>query len=59
MPKEQQNIEKKLDNIIELLQNLLALELYKNGLNMGMIAKRLHIAKARVVEMLKGIDKEK
>lgn len=52
-------IEKKLDVVIELLQNLLALELSKGGVTQDIIAKRLHVAKATVVEMLKGVKKEK
>jgi predicted transcriptional regulator len=54
-----QTIEKKLDAVIELLQHLLALELSKNGVTQEVIGKRLHVAKATVVEMLKGIKKEK
>lgn len=53
------NLEKKLDTVIELLQNLVALELYRSGATMDVICKRLHIGKAKVVEMLKGIKKEK
>ena len=53
-----QIIEKKLDAIIELLQNLLALELSKRGVTQAVIGKRLHVAKATVVEMLKGVKKE-
>jgi len=52
-------IEEKLDVIIELLQNLLALELSKSGVTQADIGKRLHVAKATVVEMLKGVKKEK
>jgi len=54
-----QIIEKKLDVLIELLQHLLALELSKSGATKKVIAKRLHVATATVVEMLKGIKKEK
>lgn len=52
-------IEKKLDVVVELLQNLLALELSKGGATQDVIGKRLHVAKATVVEMLKGVKKEK
>lgn len=52
-------IEKKLDVVIELLQHLLALELSKNGITQEVIGKRLHVAKTKVVEMLKGVKKEK
>lgn len=54
-----QTIEGKLDVIIELLQNLLALELSKRSVTQADIGKRLHVAKATVVEMLKGVKKEK
>ena len=53
-----QTLEKKLDVIIELLQNLLALELSKRGVTQAVIGKRLHVAKATIVEMLKGVKKE-
>ena len=51
--------EKKLDIVIELLQHLVALELSKSGVTQKVIGKRLHVAKATVVEMLKGVRKEK
>jgi len=54
-----QTMEKKLDVVIELLQNLLALELSKSGVTQDIIGKRLHVAKTSVVKMLKGIKKEK
>jgi hypothetical protein len=49
----------KLDTVIVLLQNLLALELYKNGVTMEDIGKKIHIAKAGIVEILKGVKKRK
>ncbi len=45
--------------VIELLQNLLALELSKGGVTQDVIGKRLHVAKATVVEMLKGVKMKK
>jgi DNA-binding transcriptional regulator LsrR (DeoR family) len=48
----------KLDTVIELLQNLLAVELFKSGATQEAIGKRLHVAKAKVGEMLKGVKKE-
>jgi len=51
-------IQKKLDAIIDLLRNLLALELAKRGVSRGTIGKRLHVAKAAVVKMLEGIKTE-
>ena len=49
---------KKLDSLIELTQNLLALELAKNGVPVAEIAKRLHVATATVVKMLRGVKRE-
>lgn len=51
---ENEIIAKKLDAIIELQQNLLALELAKSGVPKDQIGKRLHVAKAKVVMMLRG-----
>ena len=55
----EKTVEKKLNIMIELLQHLLALELFKQGVTQEMIGKHLHVAKARVVELLKGVKKEK
>lgn len=52
-------IEKKIDTVIELLQHLLALELSKSGVTQEAIGKRVHLAKATVVKMLKGVKKDK
>jgi len=52
-------IEPKLDTIISLLRQLLALELARSGVSKEAIGKQLHIAKATVVSMLKDIKKEK
>jgi predicted transcriptional regulator len=51
-------IEKKLDTIIELLRNLLAVELSKRGVSRDEIGKRLRVATATVVQMLKGTKTE-
>ena len=48
----------KLDLIIELLKQSLAIELYKSGAAQEVIGKHLHIAKASVVKMLKGVSRE-
>ena len=48
----------KLDVVIELLQQSLAIELYKSGASKDVIGKHLHIAKASVVKMLKGVSRE-
>lgn len=50
-------VEKKLDAAIELLQHLVALELYKSGMTQGDIGKRIHVAKATVGQMLQGVKK--
>lgn len=47
----------KLDVIIELLRNLLAIELAKSGVIQSNIAKRLHISTSRANSMLRGIGK--
>jgi hypothetical protein len=52
-------LEKKLDTVIELLQNLLALELSKNGMTHEKIRKHLGIGKETVHKMLKGIKRVK
>jgi hypothetical protein len=54
---ENEIIAKKLDTMIELQQNLLALELAKAGVPMAEIAKRLHVATAKVVIMLRGFKR--
>lgn len=54
---ENEIIAKKLDTLIELQQNLLALELAKAGVPMAEIAKRLHVATAKVVIMLRGFKR--
>ena len=51
-------INKKLDVIVELLRQSVAIQLYKNGASKDVIGRHLHIAKASVVKMLKGVDRE-
>ena len=51
-------VQKKLDAIIDLLRQLVALEFSKRGVSRDVIGKRLHVAKATVVEMLKGLKDE-
>ena len=48
----------RLDLIIELLKQSLAIELYRSGASKDVIAKHLHIAKASVINMLKGVTRE-
>jgi hypothetical protein len=52
-------VSKKLDDIINLLQHLLAVELHRDNVPHGVIGKKLRIAKAKVVDMIKGIKKKK
>ncbi|WIG49223.1 MULTISPECIES: hypothetical protein [unclassified Afipia] len=47
----------KLDSIIALLQYLVALELQKSGVPQSTIGTHLHVAKSRVVDMLRGVGK--
>jgi len=52
-------IEEKLNILIDMMHLFLALEFFKNGLSKQTIAKRLHLAKATVVNILEGVKKEK
>ncbi len=52
-------ISKSLDDIKKLLQQSLAIQLYKGGATQGEIAKNLKITKATINQMVKGIKKEK
>jgi hypothetical protein len=51
-------LQRKLDTIIDLLRQLVALEFSRRGASKEVIRKRLHIAKSTVVEMLRGIKTE-
>jgi len=44
--------------IAQLLQNLLAIELWRGGLSYAEIRKRLGVAKGTINKMLKGVNKE-
>ena len=50
--------QKKLDTIIELLRQPVALEFSNRAVSRDIIGKRLHVAKSTVVEMLKGVKSE-
>lgn len=50
-------LEQKLDAAIDLLQQLVAIELAREGVSHQVIAKRLHVAKANVGTMLKGVKR--
>lgn len=52
-------ISQKLDTIIGLLQRLVALELARNGVDRGKIARNLRTATATVVKMLEGVKRGK
>jgi predicted transcriptional regulator len=51
-------LQTKLDTIIDLLRQLVALEFSRRGASKEVIRKRLHIAQSTVVEMLRGIKTE-
>jgi predicted transcriptional regulator len=51
-------MEAELIEIKKLLQQLLAVELFKSGVPQADIAKRLHIATASVNQMLKGVKRD-
>ena len=57
MPKKQ-NSDGDLKTITQLLQNLLAIELWRGGLSQAEIRKRLGVGIAAVNGMLKGVSKE-
>ena len=52
-------MDRKLDTAIELLRYLVAIELWKAGATQEDIGKHIHVAKAKVVAMLKGVPREK
>jgi predicted transcriptional regulator len=52
-------LDRKLDTAIELLRYLVAIELWKAGATQEEIGKHIHVAKAKVVAMLKGVRREK
>lgn len=56
--KDESDTAEKLNLIVELLRQSLAIELYKSGASKEVIGKHLHIAKASVVKMLKGVSRE-
>lgn len=58
MIKERDPVEMRLDKVIELLQQLVALEMSRRGATQETIGKGLHVAKATVVKMLSGVKKD-
>lgn len=57
MAKKQESIDD-FKTIAQLLQNLLAIELWRGGLSQAEIGKRFGIATSSVNKMLKGVKKE-
>lgn len=57
MPKKQEPTND-LTVIVQLLQNLLAIELWRGGLSQIEIARRLHISTTSANIMLKGVSRE-
>lgn len=53
-----EGVDTRLDIMIELLKHNLAIQLYKSGASKDVIGRHLHIAKASVVKMLKGVNRE-
>ena len=51
--------EQKMDIVIQLLQHLVAVQLFQSNVPKGDIAKHLHVAKSKVVKMLKYVSKER
>lgn len=55
--KANKTVEQKLDQTIELLRHLLAIELARSGVKTTAIAKHLHVATATAVKLLKGVER--
>lgn len=53
----EKSVEEKLDTVVELLRLLAAIELNGKGVKHEVIGKQLHVAKAKVGQMLKGVEK--
>lgn len=51
-------VEQKLDEVIELLKSLIAIELARGGIPQAQIAKRLKLATATVNKMVQGLKKQ-
>jgi DNA-binding IclR family transcriptional regulator len=52
-------IEEKLDDVIELLKQLIAIELARGGVPQAQIAKRVKLATATVNKMLQGLKNKR
>ena len=55
MPKKNESND---DKVVSLLQNLLAIELWRGGLSQADIGVRLGVSKGTANKMLKGVKKE-
>jgi hypothetical protein len=53
----QQKELKSPDQVVDLLRMLVAIEMWKYGATQQQIAKRLTVAKSKVVEILSGLEK--
>jgi DNA-binding transcriptional regulator LsrR (DeoR family) len=49
----------KLDKITELLEHIIAIQLYKGNASQDEIAKNLHMGKTTVNNLVKGLKKQK
>ncbi|OGH91250.1 MAG: hypothetical protein A2534_05140 [Candidatus Magasanikbacteria bacterium RIFOXYD2_FULL_39_9] len=52
-------LNKKLDALVDLSLHSLVFSMYMSGNTMDQICKNLHIHKTRVVELLKGLEKNR
>ena len=49
--------DEKLDQVVDLLQHILAVELAREGVPRSSIAKHVGVANAKIGQMLKGVGK--
>jgi hypothetical protein len=57
--KKDNNSDKKIEQLIDLNLRILIFLMYKSGYTMDQICKNLHINKMKVVELLKGLNKNR
>jgi acetolactate synthase small subunit len=50
-------VEEKLDTLIDLMKQLVAVEMARSGVPRNVIAKRIKVANAKIGPMLEGIRK--
>jgi hypothetical protein len=58
MPKINRNRQTENDEVARLLRHLLAVTLWRAGVKQDVIAKHLRLAKATVVQMLAGVNRD-